>query len=262
MIDREKIETLVREAGKIMLEAHLTNDQIQIKPGDANYCTEYDMKIQRFLIRELSALVPDAGFYGEEDTAGNRESLAEKEYIFYIDPIDGTTNFMFGYHHSCVSVGLAQNGKTVAGFVYNPYVDEMYTAFLGQGSYLNGRKLTVANRALHEGIAAFGCARYNNNGTNKLFDCVREMFHRSLAIRSGGSATLEMCRVASGNNAVYLELKLQPYDYAAAMLIVAEAGGIVTQTDGSPVTLDTPCSMLCGAPAAHRQVAEIWKTMA
>lgn len=262
MIDYNRIEEIVREAGRIMLHATLTSDQVHAKQGDSNYCTEYDTQIQRFLMAHLHALLPEAGFYGEEDTAGNRESLEEKEYIFYIDPIDGTTNFMFGYHHSCVSVGLARNGKTVAGFVYNPYIDEMYTAFLGQGSYLNGRKLTVADRGLHEGIAAFGCARYNDNGTDKLFDCVKEMFHRSLAIRSGGSATLEMCRVASGNDCVYLELTLQPYDYAAAMLIVTEAGGVVTQTDGSPVTLDNPCSMLCGTPTAHRQTAEIWKIMA
>ncbi len=257
MIDYKKITDTVREAGGIMLSATLTGDQIHIKQGDANYCTAYDTQIQQFLMARLHSLLPEAGFYGEEDTAGNREALGEKEYIFYIDPIDGTTNFMFGYHHSCVSVGLARNGKTVAGFVYNPYVNEMYTAFLGQGSYLNGRKLTVADRALGEGIAAFGCARYNDAGTDMLFSAVREMFCRSLAIRSGGSATLEMCRVASGNNCAYLEMKLQPYDYAAAMLIVTEAGGIVAQINGDPVTLDAPCSMLCATPTAWREVKKI-----
>ena len=257
MIDYKKIEDTVREAGGIMLSATLTGDQIHTKQGDANYCTAYDTLIQQFLMERLHSLLPEAGFYGEEETAGNREALGEKEYIFYIDPIDGTTNFMFGYHHSCVSVGLAQNGKTVAGFVYNPYVDEMYTAFLGQSSSLNGRKLTMPDRTLEEGIAAFGCARYNENGTDLLFSAVQEMFHRSLAIRSGGSATLEMCRVASGNNCAYLEMKLQPYDYAAAMLIVEEAGGIVTQTDGSPVTLEHPCSRLCATPSAHKEVLGI-----
>lgn len=262
MTDHSKIEALVRDAGKMMLEAHLSEGSIHAKPGDANFCTEYDTKIQQFLIAKLSALMPEAGFFGEEDTAGNQDALADKEFIFYIDPIDGTTNFMFGYHHSCVSVALAQKGEPIAAFVYNPYADEMFTAFRGQGSFLNGRKLCLADLPLEKGIAAFGCARYNEGGIDKLFDCVKEMFHRSLAIRSGGSAALEMCRVASGSDCIYLELKLQPYDYAAAMLIVTEAGGIVTQTDGSPATLERPCSMLCGTPAAHRQVMELWKTIA
>jgi len=256
-MDYKSIEKLVRQAGKMMLDAHLNQSQIQVKQGDANFCTEYDVKIQRFLIGNLKELLPEAGFYGEEETENNRENLGNCEYVFYIDPIDGTTNFMFGYHHSCVSVGLAHWGVMEAGFVYNPYVDEMYTAVRGQGSYLNGRKLTVDNVPIEKGLVAFGCARYNDNGTNLLFDSLKILFDRSLAIRSGGSATLDLCRVASGNNAVFLELRLQPYDYAAAAVIVEEAGGQITQVDGMPITLDKPCSVICGTPAAWQEAKEI-----
>lgn len=253
MIDYPKMEALVRRAGQLMLQARLTGDDVHAKQGDANFCTEYDLKIQRFLMEELRLLLPEAGFYGEEDTDGNRESLSGKEYIFYIDPIDGTTNFMFGYNHSCVSVGLTKNGQTVASFVYDPYVDELYKAFLGDGSWLNGRRLSVTDRSVEEGLVAFGCARHKPEGTAALFKTVQALFHRSLGIRSGGSATLELCRVASGSNAVFLEPRLEPYDYAAALLIVQEAGGHITQIDGSPMTLTAPCSVICGTPTAWQQ---------
>ena len=101
----------------------------------------------------------EAEFFGEEDTEENKGASASGEYTFYIDPIDGTTNFMFRYNHSCVSVGLARREQMIAGFVYNPYVDEMFTAVRGKGSFLNGRKLEIRNRSVTEGIAAFGCAR-------------------------------------------------------------------------------------------------------
>ena len=95
-------------------------------------------------------------------------------------------------------------------------------------------------------IAAFGCARYNDENVEVLFDTVKELFRRSLSIRSGGSAALDLCRIASGSNVIYLEMKLQPYDYAAASVIVEEAGGVIAQIDASPITLHKPCSILAG----------------
>lgn len=252
-----EIEKIVREAGQILLNAQVTSDCISQKEGPANFVTKYDVEIQKYLIEQFSKLLPSAEYYGEENTAGNVHDELEKGYVFYIDPIDGTTNFMFDYKHSCVSVGLAYDGTMIAGFVYNPYTDEMYLAVRGKGAWLNGRRLHIADKGIAEGIAAFGCARYNDDRVDLIFNVVKELFLRSLSVRNGGSAALDLCRVASGANVSYLELKLQPYDYAAASVIVEEAGGKISQVNGAPITLDGPCSIVAGTPAAVREVMEI-----
>lgn len=249
----DAIENLVREAGKKLKKARPGEENIHKKEGLANFCTDYDTEIQCFLIQGLSEILPGAAFFGEEDTEGNAGAEAEGEFTFYIDPIDGTTNFMFDYHHSCVSVGLAHGDEMIAGFVYHPYVDDMYVAVKGHGSYLNGKRLHMADKPVEEGIVEFGCARYNEAGIDWLFRVVKEMFQNSLSIRCGGSAALGLCRGASGSNTVYLELKLQPYDYAAASVILEEAGGKITQIDGSPITLHEGCSIIGGTPAAWQE---------
>ncbi len=101
---------------------------------------------------------------------------------------------------------------------------------------------------------AFGCARYNDSDTDLLFDVTRQMFLSSLSIRNGGSAALDLCRIASGNNVAYYELKLQPYDYAAASVIIEEAGGRISRVDGGGITLDKPCSIVGGTETAWREV--------
>ena len=255
-IDMARLQDIVREAGKLLLNAHVSEDGIDRKQGDANFVTVYDVRIQRFLMEKLRGLVPDAAFFGEEDTEGNQAGRLGDGYTFVIDPIDGTTNFMFRYHHSCISVGVAWAGRLVAGCIYNPYVDEMYTAVRGQGCYLTGRRLQMEALSVEQGIVAFGCARYNAEDVDLLFNVVKTMFHRSLSIRSSGSAALDLSRIASGSNAAYIELLLHPYDYAAAAVMIEEAGGCIVQMDGSPITLDSSCSILAGTKTAVTQILE------
>ena len=256
-VDYKAVEEVVRRAGMMIKEAHLSADSVQHKEGAANFVTSYDVAIQRFLIDELHRIVPEAAFFGEEETEGNTREKELDGLCFLIDPIDGTTNFMFRYNYSCVSVGLAYAKEMIAGFVYNPYVDEMFTAVRGNGAYLNGNRIHMPDSTLEDGIASFGCARYNNSHTDVLFCVVQEMFNRSLAVRSGGSAALDLCRVAAGASVVYLEMKLNPYDYAAASIIIEEAGGVISQIDGSKITLDQPCSILGAAPKAAGEVRKM-----
>ena len=253
----DEIESILRQAGKLLLSSQAK--QVEKKTGDANFVTEWDVTIQKFLQEKLSELFPEAAFFGEEDTEGNLHGLG-KGYTFIIDPIDGTTNFIFGYRHSCISVALALGEELVAGFVYNPYSEELFRGQKGQGAYLNGQRLVMENREVSRGIVSFGCARYQATDIDHLFSVVKELFFRSLSIRDGGSAAIDLCRVSSGSNVAYLELKLQPYDFAAAALLIREAGGIITQLDGSPVTLDQPCSILAGTPAAHREILDLYSS--
>ena len=240
----EQIEAVIREAGQMILDAHIEKNNIHQKTGPANFVTDYDVKIQRFLIDRLSDLYPDAGYYGEEDTEGNKRSIEGR--VFFIDPIDGTTNFMFDYHNSCVSVGLAEDGVMIAGWVFDPYTDQFWSAERGQGAKLNGKKLVVEDKSLDAGICAFGCARYNEG--DGIFDILPTLFTRSLSIRNGGSAAIDLCRIASGSNVAYIEMLLQPYDYAAASVIIEEASGCISQVDGSVITLDKGCSIVAGTP--------------
>lgn len=256
-INYKAIEETVLCAGIMMKEAHLSDDSIQHKEGAANFVTTYDVEIQKFLIKELHGILPEAAFFGEEETEGNTREKELDGLCFLIDPIDGTTNFMFRYNYSCISVGLANAGEMIAGFVYNPYVDEMFMAVRGEGAYLNGSRIHTPDSALEDGIASFGCARYNDSNTDLLFRTVKKMFSSSLAVRCGGSAALDLCRVAAGSSVVYLEMKLNPYDYAAASVIIEEAGGVITQIDGSAIALDRPCSILGASPKAAEEVKKL-----
>ena len=159
MISRTAIEAVVVEAAD-MIRAHSPlPGEVHGKTGQANFVTDQDVTIQRFLMQRLRALYPSCGFYGEEDTELNNHDF-RSGLCFYIDPIDGTTNYIFGYNHSCVSLGVAFNGVIIAGFVCNPYSDELYSAVRGEGAFLNGRLLHIPDRPLSEGIVSFGCARY------------------------------------------------------------------------------------------------------
>ena len=231
------------------------NFAVHDKVGMANFVTDNDVRIQKYLIHELERLYPGCGFFGEEETEGNDHRTTD--LCFYIDPIDGTTNYIFGYNHSCVSVGVMDFGEMIAGYVFNPFTDELYEAKKGKGAYLNGRRMMVQNKGLSEGIVAFGCARYNEGDTDALFSITKELYLKSLSIRNGGSAALDLCRVASGANVAYLELMLQPYDYAAASVIITEAGGVIGQVNSLPITMKEGCSILAGTPKAVEEARKV-----
>ena len=252
----KKIEGVVRDAGKTLLSAHLEMNEVHQKAGPANFVTDYDVKIQAQLIRELSLILPGCSFFGEEDTAGNEHKVGEG-YTFFIDPIDGTTNFMFDYKNSCVSVGLSENGSMIAGWVYNPYTEQFWSAVRGHGAYLNGRKISVNPGGLEDGICAFGAARYNEG--DGIFNILPGLFRRSLSLRCGGSAAIDLSRIASGSNAAYVEMLIQPYDYAAGSVIIEEAGGVIGQADGSAITLDHGCSIVAGTAKAVAEIREIMR---
>ncbi len=246
------MKDLIISAGQMMLEGKFN---VHEKKGTANFVTDKDVEIQKYLIKELSVLYPGCTFFGEENTEGNTHRIDGR--CFFIDPIDGTTNYIFGYNHSCISVGMSKNGVMSAGYVYNPFTDEYYEAHRGEGAWLNGRLLKIKNSGLSEGIVAFGCARYNEGDTDTLFEISKQLYLRSLSLRNGGSAALDLCRVASGSNVLYLELMLQPYDYAAASVIIEEAGGVIGTVENRPIMLDKGCSILAGTRKAVEEAGEV-----
>ena len=236
-----EIIVAAKECGQVMLQADRNNFGIKDKAGKANFVTAYDCKIQEMLQIKLAQILPEAEFLGEEeDCRINRKA----EYIFVVDPIDGTTNFIKDYHMSCVSIGLIRNGKRYLGVVYNPYLDETFSAISGEGAYMNGNAIHVSSDDLENGVVLFGSSPYNTELAKASFELAYEYFQKCLDIRRSGSAALDLCSIASGRAELYFELILSPWDFAAGALIVEEAGGIVTTVEGDTLSCLEKSSVL------------------
>lgn len=261
----KRIADIVRKCGQIMLDAEKIKDSVVAKEGHGNFVTIYDKKIQDILEEKLTALVPESRFMGEETTdtcevgtkaAGSYMLDYDRGLVFIVDPIDGTTNFIKGYRNSAVSVGLLKDGEPYMAAVYNPYMDEMFTAVKGGGTFVNGMPVRVSENRLADGITVFGTAIYYDGSAEPTFKRAFEYFTHSLDIRRSGSAAIDLCTIAAGRAELFFEMRLQPWDYAAGALLVTEAGGSITQLDGSAITFDRPCSILaCGSGVTDEEKA-------
>lgn len=244
LMDRKLIDemsNIIKEGGLLILQAERKPDMIEQKEGRANFVTIYDKKVQELLREKLLDLLPNAVFIGEEEE--NDASIYE-EFAFVVDPIDGTTNFMKDYHNSAISIGLLKYGKPYIGVIYNPYLDELFFAQKGCGSYLNGKEIHVSKQPLSNGIVLFGTSPYYEELSKQSFELAYQYFSKALDIRRSGSAALDLCSVACGRAELYFECRLSPWDYAAGSIIVTEAGGEITQLDGSPLVFDKNCSVI------------------
>ncbi|MCR5786035.1 MAG: inositol monophosphatase [Eubacterium sp.] len=236
----EQIEDIVRECGEIILKADRSDAGIDAKSGKANFVTKYDKAVQKVLEEKLMAVLPDAVFIGEEEDV---HKAAGEGYAFVVDPIDGTTNFIKDYHASCISVGILKNKEPYIGVIYNPYLDEMYTAKQGSGAFLNGKRIHVSDKSLDKGLVVFGTAPYYEEFARKTFDTAFDYFGKCLDIRRSGSAALDMCSVATGRCEIYFEYRVCPWDICAGTVLVREAGGKVTTMDGKDVSMSEQCSV-------------------
>ncbi|EOS44068.1 hypothetical protein C809_03554 [Lachnospiraceae bacterium MD335] len=246
----ENIIHAVRACGTIILNADRTKSGIDEKAGHANFVTAYDKKVQSELQKRLLEILPEAVFVGEEEDV---HASVKDGYAFIVDPIDGTTNFIKDYHASAISVGLIKDAKRYMGVVYNPYLDEVYTAVKGKGAFLNGSPIQVSRQPLENGIVIFGTATYYEEYAKATFDMAYDYYCKALDVRRSGSAALDLCNVAAGRAELFFELRLCPWDYAAGSLIVEEAGGVVTTIDGGELPLNEGCGVLA-TNAVYRDV--------
>jgi len=254
----EFIPSVMREAAEIMLSAHDIDSAVTAKSGDANFVTEYDIAVQKFLEEKLTARLPEAVIIGEESDDNHTELLASRLCLI-IDPIDGTTNFMHNYRHSAISAGVCDHGTMVFGAIYDPYLDRMIYAERNCGAHLEKggvrTDIHVSSRHLADGLTAFGTSPYYRDELGaKTFRSAEKLFRSTRDIRRAGSAALDLCDVACGSVDVFFEYRLSPWDYAAASLIIEEAGGVITQMDGSPITLDKPSQIIAGNPVSHAEL--------
>ena len=256
----ETMLPIIKEAAKIMLSAHDVESENAItnKSGDANFVTVYDKATQDCLIKKITEAIPTATFVAEEKD--NDYSILMGEYVFVIDPIDGTTNFIHEFCHSSISVACVSRGEVVFGAVYNPYLDEMFYAEKGKGAYNNGKRISVSSREMHEAIFSFGSSPYYKEELAvRSFALAEKIFMESADIRRLASAALDLCYVAAGRIEMFFEFRLCPWDYAAGMLILSEAGGKVTDMNGEPLKLSENCSILAANSVCYDRLLELAK---
>ena len=228
----EKIVEIVRRAGEIVNSAHHIEGHTHIKTSAADLVTDYDLAVENFLKEQLSALMPEALFFGEEE---KENGDASRGWAFIVDPIDGTTNFVRHFHQSGISVALARDGQVQMGVVYDPYKDEMFAAERGKGATLNGSPIHVSDKPLSQGLFIMGTAIYRREFIQPTMSLTAQLLERSCDMRRFGAATLDLCYIACGRAEVFFEYSLCPWDYAAGAFIAQEAGAIACTLQGEPL---------------------------
>ena len=236
----EEMESIVRQAGEIVLSARDISARTHEKTSAADLVTEYDVAVENFLREKLLDLLPEAVFFGEEEAG---PSHPEQGWAFIVDPIDGTTNFVRDLRQSAVSVALAKDGTVEYAVVYDPYKNEMFSAQKGKGAFLNGTPIHVSEKPLSEGIFAMGTALYRREYFVPTMRLTEQLFARSCDFRRMGAAALDLCAVACGRVEAFFEYSLCPWDYAAGSLLITEAGGAASTLEGGPLPIVRRCSV-------------------
>ncbi len=235
---------LARDFGEVQ------NLQVSIKgPGD--FVTSADTKAEQVIRYQLEKARPDWGFLMEES---GEIPGSDPQHRWIVDPLDGTTNFLHGIPLFCVSIGLERDGRMVAGVVYNPVLDELFTAELGVGAHLNDRRIRVgARRDLGECVIGTGVPHMGKRGHGQFASELTMIAERTAGVRRLGAAALDLAYVAAGRYDGFWERGLKPWDIAAGMIIVGEAGGLVSSTDGigSPIASG---GVIAGNEAIHKKL--------
>jgi myo-inositol-1(or 4)-monophosphatase len=228
-----------RKAGRGLIRDFGELENLQIsKKGPADFVSTADSRTERILIEELTKARPGYGFLLEE---GGAVEGRDKTHRFIIDPIDGTTNFLHGIPQFAISIALEREGQLVSALVFNPVTDEMYVAEKSHGAYLNDRRLRVAARQnLSDILVASGAPFLGKDGREAFLTELNGVISSTAGMRRFGSASLDLAWTASGRFDAFWERNLKPWDIAAGILLVREAGGVVSDLDGRD------CMMDCG----------------
>jgi len=232
------MSAIAREAGALLLEYFHQKLKIEYK-GEADLVTAADRASEALIRQRISQQFPAHDVLGEEQGLNDRGS----EYRWYVDPLDGTTNFAHGYPVFCVSMALEQRSakaaRRIAAVVYDPTRDELFSAEQGKGARLNGEPIHVSNIGqLKECLVATGFPSHKRHKNPNIFFYHQITLHTH-GVRRAGSAALDLCNVACGRFDGFWEFNLNPWDTAAGVLIIEEAGGKVSRFDGSPFELDS-----------------------
>jgi myo-inositol-1(or 4)-monophosphatase len=247
-----------RRAGRSLKRdlGEIENLQVSMK-GPANFVSLADKRAEEMLYTDLNKARPGYGFLGEE--GGNREGT-DKSHTWIVDPLDGTTNFLHGIPQFAVSIGLAREGQVIAGLIYNPANDELYMAEKGSGAFLNDTRLRVAGRKqLNECVIACGLPHIGRGDFELSRNEMAALQPKVAGLRRFGAASLDLAFVAAGRLDGYWERNLQPWDVAAGLILIKEAGGTVGDINGGDVL--TTGNVVAGNEFVHGALTKILRPL-
>lgn len=228
--------------------------------GFADFVTEVDMGVQAYLKARLAEKYPEIQFVGEE---GEKTAVDYSRPVWILDPIDGTTNLIYDFAMSAVSLALYDKNGGVIGIVYNPFHEELFWAKRGKGAYFNGRKISVsASKTIHDSLIGIGTAPYEKELAEENFKIFLRIYKKALDIRRTGSAAIDLCYTACGRLDGYFERNLKPWDYGAGAVILKEAGGEITDFDGKEPDISKNCCVIASNGYIHEELrADICRTL-
>jgi myo-inositol-1(or 4)-monophosphatase len=230
------MQSIAREAGSLLMDHFRGRVKVKIEyKGSADLVTIADRQSEALILERIHRDFPNHDVMGEEGTRIETGS----DYKWYVDPLDGTTNFAHGYPVFCVSLAVEFQGWRIAGVIYDPTRDEMFTAEKGSGARLNGEPVHVSKTAtVDQSLVATGFPSQKRHKNPNIY-FYHHLTLRSHGVRRAGSAALDLCNVAAGRFDGFWEFNLNPWDTAAGVLIVEEAGGRVTDFSGGPFQIDS-----------------------
>ena len=245
-----------RAAGAIINRAALDVEAVRISQKLVNdFVTDVDHAAEAVIIETLLAAYPGHGILAEE--SGQEHGAKDSEFVWIIDPLDGTTNFIHGLPVYCVSIALAVKGKVEQAVIYDPSRNDLFTATKGRGAYMNDRRLRVSKRIkLQECLISTGFPFRPTDDFNNYLRMMGDVMQRTAGLRRPGAAALDLAYVAAGFTDGFFETGLQPWDVAAGSLLVTEAGGLVGNFTGEPNFLDQH-ECLAGNPRVYGQLVTL-----
>jgi len=267
-MDFNKVISLVYDAKKIVFSKALNAQEKNKNPYD--FVTEVDIGISDFLKNELAKLYPDVGFMTEEES---EHILKDKSFI--VDPIDGTTNLIYDYKMSAISLAYQENNDVKFGVVFNPFTNEMFFSVKGKGAHLikvdrginqllkigvenyTQNTLKVGERDLKHSIIEFGATVSNKKLAKETFKRARRVFENALDLRRTCCTAMALCYISAGRIDGYFEKVIKPWDYAAGILILAEAGGKSSDWAGEKLPLDRSGTIICSNPIIYEEFKKI-----
>jgi myo-inositol-1(or 4)-monophosphatase len=245
-----------RAAGAIINRAALDVEAVRISQKQVNdFVTEVDHAAEAVIIETLLAAYPGHGIWAEE--SGREHGAKDSEFVWIIDPLDGTTNFIHGLPVYCVSIALAVKGKIEQAVVYDPSRNDLFTATKGRGAFMNDRRIRVSKRVrMQECLISTGFPFRPGDDFNTYLRMMGDIMQRTAGLRRPGAAALDLAYVAAGFTDGFFETGLQPWDVAAGSLLVSEAGGLVGNFTGEPDFLELK-ECMAGNPRVYGQMVTI-----
>lgn len=249
---------LIKQAGVRLAQMQQNSISIEEKRSHSDLVTIADKDIEQFLVDHILKEYPNHGILCEEKTFD--KELTDFDTVWVIDPIDGTTNFIHGFPFYGISIGIFHKGEGIIGLVYNPSTDELFYGQKGNGAYVNNKRMTI-DKPVKENEALISTVTFwdDYKTKEKVHPAIIQLVKNTRGVRMVGGAAISLCEIAKGTFDAYIMPMLQPWDYAAGMIILQEAGGTLTTLRGESVAYTKGSSILATHPDLHKKLLQYFE---